>query len=286
MGWLDDYFLPEPTTPIDVAGSGTLNNVPTVDMSGKPVSCIRFTGAPTVTGLVPARAGQRIHCIAAGGPLVLPSDSLLSAVGNRIRLGSLDVTIPQEYSAWLVHDDVANLWRIASNGALAIPVGQRLDEPILSYNGAPTPGASPLAGGPRIIASSSFDDGAPMTDGVVSTQIYATFTTSTSVQPVFYVPSVGLDAGWGVACDFNVVARDSAGNLGRAKVTGCYRRIGSAIPTVVGSPTIGAWEGTSGGTLSFSNSGTTLVLNAAPANATRRLWSVQAMLTFLPPVAA
>lgn len=170
------------------------------------------------------------------------------------------------------------------SGDIQIPSGQRIDDVLLMYNGAPTPAASPVVSGPRIVGTSTFDDGTPSLDGLVYQQIYSTFTTSTSVQPILYVNSQGLAPGWGVACDFNVVARDSGGNLGRAKVTGCYRRVASANPTVVGTPVIGTWDGTSGGTLAFGLNGSQLVLNATPANTTRRLWSVQAMLTFMPPV--
>lgn len=104
------------------AGTGTLNDVSSLDGSNEAAS-IRFSGvAPSVTSITNGSSGRRLVLHATGGPLVLVNAAPSGTVANRIltHTGS-DVTVPNGASAILAYDTTSSRWRVVDVGA--VPAG-------------------------------------------------------------------------------------------------------------------------------------------------------------------
>lgn len=115
--WLDDFFAAAGPS-IDVAATGAINDLASIDAGGASAGAIRFTGvAPTVNGLAAGATKRRVVVMAVGGPLVLANENAGSAAANRIVTGTgANVTIQQGAAAWLAYDATSSRWRLAGGG--------------------------------------------------------------------------------------------------------------------------------------------------------------------------
>lgn len=102
------------------SGTGTLNNIASLDGATK-ASAIRFTGvAPTVTGIANGADKRWLLLLATGGPLIIANESGSSTAANRIITGTGgDLTIADEGTALLAYDPTSSRWRVAAtNGGV------------------------------------------------------------------------------------------------------------------------------------------------------------------------
>jgi hypothetical protein len=121
--WLEPYFVPEMTEPLEQSGTCSLHNIPSTFGTGpgrQAASQIVCTGlAPDIDGILDGDAlpGRRVHILASGGPVVIVEEGSGSAAENRISTGEGNVEIPQGAAAWLVYDLAALRWRLSIGGA-------------------------------------------------------------------------------------------------------------------------------------------------------------------------
>lgn len=100
------------------SGTGTINNVATVDANNNPVGLIRFTGngTPTVlTGLAGGYAGRQLALVnlTAGNRLTIPYASVSSSAGNRIEgTGATGLDVPEGGGVLLRYDSVDSVWQV------------------------------------------------------------------------------------------------------------------------------------------------------------------------------
>lgn len=103
------------------AGTGTLNDVSTLN-AGAPAAAVRFSGAsPTVNGFASGTDGRPLIIYGAGQPVTLANEATGSVAANRITTGTGgSVTLTADQGALLVYDLTSTRWRIAGifSGAL------------------------------------------------------------------------------------------------------------------------------------------------------------------------
>lgn len=103
--------------PLEVGGSGTLNDVVSVDGSSTPVSGLVFTGAPTLRGVGNGTPGRVLVLQAKGGTLTIENEAASSAASNRFVTGTGGtITVTDELAAIAVWCDTDDRWHVVGSG--------------------------------------------------------------------------------------------------------------------------------------------------------------------------